>query len=576
MLAHALFCGCTLLVHAGQASTDLDRALALIPEEAAALAVVPDLDLLNDDLGALIDATNQPASVLAGRPIEMFKAAVGFGAEFDEAGSMVAWLQPDPASPGETSPLVMVPTLDPARFLESNFTPEGAGWRTGDEMLVFAKECSGHVLLGTDRGMVESYAPGQGSAKRVRARLTEGQLALFAEADLLLWADRRFLDTMSELAAETSQGIPVRSLGFSPPREGLPPAIEQAFEASTVLVNFDPLGFSMRSFTVFDPETEFGRLLEGGDHATTPLGRLPLAPFYLAMSVDVAGLGGMSNLQRISGLLGMDPPFGGSWFEDPALRIDSLQGAVYPSRLGIALGGFLNDSSLVVTGPDPAALEARFRSELEAMDGERDGVRYETIWTEDKPLRTGGVSDAFQIKETVLPPSQRSKQSLGRSAIERMFMQTMFGSRGLAGFAGTEGDAFVLTFSQRPDVWNRALAAAGGGTSLEEDPVLSSMRSWLMAAPDVEIAVGFGSLGKLLGQLARSLPGIEPDRMPQIPEGTPPVVLNFGHERGIAEMALLVPSGVIEVGVEQFIRDYSHLRGYGRTPAPGGTDPDDG
>ena len=64
--------------------------------------------------------------------------------------------------------------------------------------------------------------------------------------------------------------------------------------------------------------------------------------------------------------------------------------------------------------------------------------------------------------------------------------------------------------------------------------------------------------------------------MPQIPEGTPPVVLNFGHERGIAEMALLVPSGVIEVGVEQFIRDYSHLRGYGRTPAPGGTDPDDG
>ena len=167
MLANALLPGFLLLSAPNHVSADLEKTLALVPERASAIAVVPSLGRLNEDLGALIDATNQPASVLAGRPIEMFKAAVGFGAEFDESGSMLMWLLNDAGPSGEPGAAFMVPTRNPGGFLESNFTPEGDGWRTSDQLLVYARECPDHVLLSTVRSMADEYEPGRGSARKV-------------------------------------------------------------------------------------------------------------------------------------------------------------------------------------------------------------------------------------------------------------------------------------------------------------------------------------------------------------------------------------------------------------------------
>ena len=547
-------------------SDALAKSLALVPPEAGAIIVMPDLGRLNDDLGALIDATNQPAAVLAGRPIEMMKASFGIGAEFDESGCLLIWVQPDAAQGDSLAPVYLIPTANPQAFLEANFTADGSGWRNNDTELLYARTCSSHVLLSPVEQFATSYDPRNGSADRVLSRHGANQASALAKTDLLVWIDGSTLRNMSKQYEEMSQEIP-----FSDGR-GLPPAVASAFEDSLVLVDFDPLGLSVRKFTYFDPESEFGSLLTGALGSKAPLGRLPLAPFYFAMSMDIAGMGGMKTLHRIFEVLGGESEDLPEAIMAPELEVDAIEAAVYPSRLGIALGGFFNDSALIMTGPDPQALEDHFRKTLKGLDGERGGVRYETTWTDDKELRTGGVSDAFQVKETVLPPSQRgTTKGLGDAALQRMFMQTLFGSRGLAGFAGTEGDAFILTFSQRPDVWNRALEAAPGNTSnLGKDSVLTSMRPWLMADPDIEFAIGFGSLGKLLNQLARSFPMIEPDQMPQIPEGTPPVVLNLGYQDSTAEMALVVPSGVIALGIEQVMKEAS---GNGRFGSPFGGRP---
>ena len=79
MILYLLLCVLACTPGSDRGSDGLAKSLALVPPEAGAIIAMPDLGRLNDDLGALIDATNQPAAVLAGRPIEMMKASFGIG-----------------------------------------------------------------------------------------------------------------------------------------------------------------------------------------------------------------------------------------------------------------------------------------------------------------------------------------------------------------------------------------------------------------------------------------------------------------------------------------------------------------
>ena len=141
MILHALFSGIVFLTGSTASPDAFDKSLALVPPDAGAICAIPNLGLLNNDLGALIDGTNQPAAVLAGRPIEMMKALLGLGAGFDESGSMLLWLQKDPGGSGEVAPVYLVPASDPQSFLTANFTADGTGWRNNQnsELLFFAR-----------------------------------------------------------------------------------------------------------------------------------------------------------------------------------------------------------------------------------------------------------------------------------------------------------------------------------------------------------------------------------------------------------------------------------------------------
>ena len=150
MILHALFSGIVFLTGSTASPDAFDKSLALVPPDAGAICAIPNLGLLNNDLGALIDGTNQPAAVLAGRPIEMMKALLGFGAGFDESGSMLLWLQKDPGGSGEVAPVYLVPASDPQSFLTANFTADGTGWRNND--------CFRYKSLSHDGGEVRAPA----------------------------------------------------------------------------------------------------------------------------------------------------------------------------------------------------------------------------------------------------------------------------------------------------------------------------------------------------------------------------------------------------------------------------------
>lgn len=553
-------------------SASLEDTLALVPPSAKVIGVVPSLARTNDDLGQLIDGMGRPGTVLAGRPIEMAKAQLGIGPGLDESGSMAVWFERDAEQVGGPVPAFLIPTTDPEGFLKGNFTPaESLGadaWRTGEGEVLYARNVKTHVLLSPSQGIARNYDPGAGVAAKFHDRLGEHASSLAAKGDIVIWSDGEALGMLSEAAAQgAANRVPI---------DADPQMLTSVTDGATdalLVVDFDPLGLSVRTFARYAPESMIGAFARGGSASGTPMNRLPDNPYYFALYADIAGMGGLKTFRNILDLVGAPQDALPAGLQEGGLELHQMQMAAYPSRLGIALGGLFNDSSLVVTSSDARALEVMFKDALMATKGDSEGIRYEPEWVDDKPLRTGGTANAFRVKETVLPPSNDDRrQRIGDTAIQRMVLQFLYGSRGLSGFAGVDGDAFVMTFSQRPDVWQRALAAAGeSGATISDSPVLQSMRSWLIPKPDIEVLLGLGTFTKLLEQVSRTLPMIDPGMIPQIPVGTPPIAFDMEIDKGTIETAVVIPTGVIALGFDQVMREMTASFGVG--PGAGGADP---
>ena len=92
-IALVLFAGSPDTPGPSKPEGELEKALALIPDDALALGLIPRLDRLNDDMGEMLDAMNRPSTVLAGRPIEMLKAQMGISVALDERGALAAWVE---------------------------------------------------------------------------------------------------------------------------------------------------------------------------------------------------------------------------------------------------------------------------------------------------------------------------------------------------------------------------------------------------------------------------------------------------------------------------------------------------
>ena len=171
----------------------LQKALAFVPPEAKAIGVIPSLSTANQDLGELIDAMNRPATVLAGRPIEMVKAQFGIGAELDESGSVIGWLELPPGDSNEPIPVLLLPTQDSDAFLVGNFSrDEAAGsnaWRTAEGELLFSRGMKNHVMLSPEANTLKNYDAKGGAAELFRARLGAQAVAHASRGDVILWID---------------------------------------------------------------------------------------------------------------------------------------------------------------------------------------------------------------------------------------------------------------------------------------------------------------------------------------------------------------------------------------------------
>jgi len=118
----------------------------------------------------------------------------------------------------------------------------------------------------------------------------------------------------------------------------------------------------------------------------------------------------------------------------------------------------------------------------------------------------------------------------------------------------------VATFSQRPDVFGRAMEAAAGTRSLAGDPTVQSIEEWLPESRDVEAMIGVGTLARLAGQIASSFISEEQAKalVPEVDVDAEPVAIAADLGDGRVRSVVVVPAAVLKIaaraGVERATR----------------------
>ena len=546
---------------------EVDRALSWVPENAISFILVPSVKAASDDLAALAEATGQGGFLAMGRPIDVLKAQFGIGANLDEKAPLVAYYPPAPAAEPaagtvQRQPVVVLGVTDADAFLDANLTAapdkgEGA-FTTSSGLVVFVRKLEGRVALGPT---VDSL-PADGArsiGERFRARLKPDEAEWLGRADLVAWGSRDALHAAAEagralpIPDENSAEIPAgaaAAAGVGASREQ-----QEAFRAKglevidmladgVVVVDIDPLGLFIGSVGVAEPTSRLAAITAGGEGAPAKFDRLPQNEFYLALSANLDGLGGAAKFGELLDFGGVPRTVVPEWIFTEGADLSSVQLAAYPSKLGVAIGGALNDSALFIASRNPARTVERIRQSVEGFAGESEGVRREPSWTPDKKLKSGDTAIAFELKETVVDAAQRPGLDF-----ERLAKQFIFGSRGLNGLIRQSADGVTVTFSQRPDVFTRAVEASQGSKVLAADPTVQSIEEWLPAQRDIEAMIGIGQVITLARQIAKSFVSEEQldATLPDVDKGAEPVAVTVDVGEGRVRGVIVVPAAVLEI-----------------------------
>lgn len=555
------------------ASADaLDDVLALIPPDAASFVIVPNLASVNADVESCIAAMDRKESILVGRPIDQLRSALGITEGLDERGSLALWSTGTPSDEGRAF-LLLLPAENPPAFITANLAPAADGSASMRGERVFTRALQRHVLVARTKADIDGYDAKGGIGTHWSSLVGARAVDLSRRGDAVAWAGADALSESrrsAEQQAKDAAGLEIFAQATAVPAKMQ--ALLGGVKSGVIVLDVDALGLSLRSVAMYSQESELQRLSKGsvpvvGGGGT--LAGLPRSPFYLAAAIDAQALGGSGKLDELATAVGANGVLPG-WLAQAKEGVKSVRFACYPSKLGVLAGGLLNDCALLIETENPAAIRDLFRTWLLAQTGKAEGVRREPAWEDGRTLKNGIVADAFELKETPLGASEAEGADLSGVAMRQLSRQALFGTRGMHGLVKVLPSAVVVTFSQRPDVLERAIKAAQGGESLDGEATLVAMRPWLVPGAQIEAFVSVGQIVKVARQLADSFGGGDIP-WPAIPARSPPIAVALRADERSSEAAVMIPTPTLAAAYDQALS--ARLRGGADDGAEASGDP---
>ena len=423
------------------------------------------------------------------------------------------------------------------------------------------------MLLAPRAELVGDWKPGVGRP-RILDVYGEGIASELGDADLLLRIAGDSVEAAQRMASENRPGLPVDDLTIDPDR--IQTALESRFggaEDILVAVNADALALGVRGWTVYAEDSATTRLsrtvVAEGKSVFAPL---PAGPFYMAVGLNFDRFGGAPAVELFESLAtDLEFPIDSS-FTSLGDAIRGLAFVARPSKLGLAMGGMLNDACLVLIGRDGAeSVRDSIEEVVSSMNGVSGALERETTFSRSVEQRKGGAADEITMKVEIAPADRRAEGSrVGDASLQLTGERMLYGPRGLLGLGRPTGDDYIVTFSRRPDVMARAVQASGGVDSLSNEPMIASISEWLPAKPGFMAMFDVGRLAGLARQVASVIPDAA-NSIPKLPESMPPIAfattLDRSGEKGRLDWGVVVPAEVIGASVGAAIAEFARPDG---------------
>ena len=510
----------------------LEAALRLIPAEAHAAIVVPHLKHASDDLTRMLEGMDRAGLLVGSRPIDHFKSITGFATAVDDNGSAALIVS-------EHGTSWLVPVTNAEEFLAANFTPhpdQAGALRSADGRIVYASGLQTHVLLSDDLAVAGDFIPvvtqGQAMAGFIGERAPLGA----ADADAIIIARAPMIGILRERAMKSAGERGAAPLALA----ALAEKASEKIDAVVWCVQCDPLALVVGGSAFFSDGSVVGAAAPPQPPDDAGLSRLPNQPAVLALSINIAAVGGDAALRDVAREVGLDAEPLPAWLS----LCRSLQVHIAPSPAG-AVGGVLNGAFLALAGDDTQKIRDAIRRDLSEVD---QALPRDSKWVDDQALPDGTKAALFE-SHSITPTAERA-----------MIETLLLGSAGARGYVAAAGDSIIMTFAQRPMLLTEALksaqqaaSAAGAPAGFAANAAVRIMRQWMPAQRDIEGYVGTGQASAMLQQFATSLP-LPIDSLPRFDESLPPIGFSLDVSPRRIDGGLIVPAGVLAPMLDELMR----------------------
>ncbi len=511
--------------------------LRVIPPDVHAAFIVPNLKHASGDHTRLLEGMDRANLLLGLRPIDQFKSVTGFIVGLDDHGS-AAIVVVDAGNPAEHRPartVTIVPVTNAQEFIEGNLLEvvegEPDARERADGLVVYVKALSAHVIMGEDMQTVRGYSERDGfervlnnAAGERAAILTAGEFGVIIRQPAIA-AMKQSLLRQAEQANVMLPGVAV-----------LAQEIADDVDLLAMSIDCDPLAVIVRSFVRFRDEADFGKLAPAQPPAGRSLSRLPSKPYAMALSVNLAALGGEGMLHGATQAIG-DPP---NALPEWMTKTTAFDFAIAPSPAGAA-GGLLNEAMLVLASDDPAAVRESIKRDVLSLQNNPTITR-EAKWSDDQPLSSASnelTADAWEVRTVSVPPELAQIE-----VIERF----LFGTAGMRGYVRQEPRTVLMTFSQRPAVLEALTQSVRQVSALSAPPdagfggsaTIRTMRKWMPAQRVIEVYLHAAAARQMLAPFFAGA-GV----LPEFSAGLPPIGAAMDVSPQRTDATVIVPAGVL-------------------------------
>ncbi|MBO6514063.1 MAG: hypothetical protein JJ974_08875 [Phycisphaerales bacterium] len=537
------------------------QAMTMVPNNADAVVVIPDLGELISDMNVVNTMLGDAGSMEVTMMTSVVRGMPGLNLD----GSAAVVLDISEHAFDNMDAVVLVPVSSFADLSQGREAVDGLVELPMGGDSVFLRDLGdGYAAMSNDTSVLSAFVPASHTMDQAKAMLGTAGNRAASSNDLMMYLNLEAIRPMLDASVEEMEAqIPMIEMmagadaaqGFNSFMDMYKTAIKDGHAAVSGL-SFDPQkGFAFDFGMQFKEGSKSASKFNNDGNAGAYFDRVPAMDFFYAQAFDLRGEGIQSML---TGYMDMVKDMNATEMMkgmDFAGMMKSFQGGsmVMGTTNIMGMTGLMSNTVMYSEGGDAENTLEMVRDMYNSMgEVEQQGVSIKSSF-DDEPQDINGIQ-AYAHSMTINVDQAAMGGAAGFGAPDpAMIMQMVYGpSRGPAGYAAEAGDGMVFTFSQNPELLKSAVDAADGKNTMMSNKGIAAAASMLPDNRVMEAYVGIDHILNSVGPMLMMF-GVVPEFEPV--DGLTPLAFGATADGGGMMIRTVMPLETIQTIMEMIPQD---------------------